>query len=176
MDTNETKKLIQKAKNGDAHSFGIIYSLYARELYRFAKYTLKSSEDAEDAVQNACIRAFEGLGSLRNEDSFKTWFFKILYNECRKITVSKARLKEFPCEDVSVYDSHSPDVSSGVDMLSLLDGLSEKEKSVIVLSVFEGCTSKEIADILGLKPGTVRSSLSRLLASLRKQIEGAQYE
>lgn len=176
MDTVEKKNLIRKAKNGDAHSFGILYSLYAKELYRFAKYTLKNSDDAEDAVQNACIQAFGKLGTLRNEDSFKTWFFKILYNECRKITVSKAKVKEVPCEDVSLYDSDSPDVSSGVDMMSLLDGLSEKEKAVIILSVFDGYTSYEIADILGMKPGTVRSSLSRLLNSLRKQIEGAENE
>ncbi len=173
MDTNEMKKLLQNARNGDAHSFGCIYSVYARELYRFSLYVLKSTEDAEDAVQNACIRAFTKLGSLRNDDSFKTWFFKLLYNECRKIAADKARKNELPCEDVSVYDSDTPDVSSGVDILSLLDGLSEKEKAIIVLSVFDGYTSVEIADILGMKPGTVRSSLSRLLASLRKQIEGA---
>ena len=172
MDTNEIRKLILKAKNGDAHSFGELYSLYARDLYRFALYTLKNSDDAEDAVQNACIQAFRKIKGLRNDDSFRTWFFKILYNECRKIVSYKARVKEISYEDVSVCDIDTPDVSSGVDIMSLLEGLSEKEKAIIILSVFEGYNSKEIAEILGMKPGTVRSSLSRLLTSLRKKTEG----
>lgn len=172
MDTNELILLIQKAKKGDAHSFGILYSEHAKDLYRFSLYTLKSPDDAQDAVQNACLQAFGKMNSLKKNKSFRSWFFKILYNECRKILSSKQKIREIPCDDVSVFDSSIPDVSSGVDVMSLLEGLSEANRAIIVLSVLEGYTSEEIAVILGMKAGTVRSSLSRLLSSLRKQIEG----
>ena len=176
MDGQKMKSLIKKAKHGDCESFGILYAEYMKELYRFALYVLKKPEDAEDAVQNAAIIAFKKIGSLKKDDSFKSWFFKILFNECRKIIFSKSRVREMPCEDIGIYDESIPDFSSGSDLLSLLDELNERDKSIVILSVFDNLTSEEIAEILSMKPATVRSRLSRLLFALRKQIEGVNNE
>lgn len=174
MNGQDMKKLIKRAKNGDVRAFGEIYGSLATELYRFALYYMKNPHDAEDAVQNACIAAFTKLDSLKKDDSFRSWFFKILYNECLKIHGSKAAKFEISSEDVSLSGESVPDMCENYDVLTLLDGLSEKERSIVILSVFENYNSNEIADILGMKPPTVRSSLSRLLTKLRIQIEGAK--
>ncbi len=176
MDGQTVKNLIKQAKHGDAHAFGELYSLYATELYRFALYILKNTFDAEDAVQNAAVNAYRKMKDLKKEESFKSWFFKILYNECRKIILSKPRLYEVPQDEMSVYDKEIPPDSEKSDLLSLLDTLPQEQKAIVILSVFEGYTSEEIGKILGMKAGTVRSSLSRLLTKLRKQIEGAYNE
>lgn len=176
MDGQTIKNLIKQAKNGDAGAFGELYSVYATELYRFALYTLKNTFDAEDAVQNAAVNAYRKIKDLKKEDSFKSWFFKILYNECRKITLGKPRLYEVPHDEMSVFEKVSPPDSEKSDLLGLLDTLSDEQKAIVILSVFDGYTSEEIGKILGMKAGTVRSSLSRLLTKLRKQIEGADDE
>lgn len=172
MDGQKLKNLIKKAKNGDTAAFGELYGEYMKELYRFALYTLKNEADAQDAVQSAALIAFRKIGELRNEMSFKSWFFKILYNECRKTVLSASRKNELLYDDMSVIEGELPDFSEGKDLLSLIDLLSDEDKAIIILSVFEDYTSKEIAEILGIKAGTVRSRLSRLLTALRKQIEG----
>lgn len=174
MDGQEIKSLIKKAKHGDSKAFGMLYGEYAKELYRFALYTLKSACDAEDAVQSAALIAYRKLKDLKKDESFKSWFFKILYNECRKILSQKSKLYEISYDDVSVFQKEAPDISEKSDLLSLLDALSEENKAIVILSVFEGYTSKEIAEISGIKPGTVRSTLSRTLNKLRNQLEGAK--
>lgn len=174
MDGQKMKSLIKKAKHGDSEAFGILYGEYMKELYRFALYSLKNEDDAEDAVQNAAIIAYKKICDLKNDGSFKSWFFKILYNECKKILLSKNKKYEFPYEDMSVIEAELPDFSGGADLLSLLDALSETDKAIVILSVFDNYTSEEIAEILSMKPTTVRSRLSRLLHALRKQLEGVK--
>lgn len=176
MDKEEVKALVKKAKHGDAKAFGSLYGEYALSLYRFALSVLKNHDDAEDAVQSASVIAFRKIGDLKKDESFKSWFFTILYNECRKISLSKIRVNEVSVEDIAVYEREGPDSTEKYDLISLLDTLSLNEKSIVILSVFEGYNSEEIGKMLGMKAGSVRSSLSRLLKKLRNQIEGADNE
>lgn len=174
MNKKEIKTLIKSAKNGDSHAFGLIYSELKTGLYRFALYTLKNTHDAEDAVQSASIIAFKKIGTLKKEESFNSWYFKILYNECMKILSDKSRVYELPQEDMTLFDKEIPDNQSDINISELLSQFNEKDRSIIVLSVLEDCSSKEIAEILSMNPATVRSRLSRLLSKLRKQLEGAE--
>ncbi len=171
MDGQKMKNLIKSAKKGNTEAFGELYSLYGRDLYRFALYTLHDTFDAEDAVQNAALAAFRKIGDLKKEESFRSWFFKILYNECMKILGQKSRAFEVPSEVPAVFseDTYSFD-ESGV--MALFEALPPREKSLITLSVFEEYNSNEIAEILGMTPSAVRSSLSRLYKKLRIQSEG----
>ncbi len=171
MDGQEMKNLIKSAKKGSPEAFGALYMLYSKELYRFALYTLKNTFDAEDAVQNAALSAFRKIGDLKKEESFKSWFFKILYNECMKIAGHKSRAFEVPSDTYAVFPGEA-DTFSETDVMSLLDKLTPKEKAIVTLSVFEEYNSNEIASILEMNPSTVRSSLSRLLKRLRLQLEG----
>lgn len=175
MDGQKMKNLIKSAKKGNAEAFGELYSLYAKELYRFALYTLHNTFDAEDAVQNAALSAFRKIGDLRKEESFKSWFFKILYNECMKIAGHKSRSLEVPSE-VPALTTEAPSVFDESGVMALFEDLSPEEKALITLSVFQEYNSTEIAGILGMNSSTVRSSLSRLLKKLRQQLEGDENE
>ena len=94
MDGHTLKNLIKRARAGDAKAFGELYGEFAKDLYRFALYTLKDPYDAEDAVQSAALIAYKSIPGLKNDSSFKSWFFKILYNECLKILCSGSKKKE----------------------------------------------------------------------------------
>lgn len=171
MDGQKMKNLIKAAKKGSPEAFGALYSLYAKELYRLALYTLKDTFDAEDAVQNAALSAFRKIGDLRKDESFKSWFFKILYNECMKIAGHKSRAFEVPSENCAVFTDEDC-TSDETGVMDLLESLSPREKSIIILSVFEEYNSNEIAAILEMNSSTVRSTLSRLLKKLKTQLEG----
>ncbi len=176
MDGQKMKNLIKSAKKGNADAFGELYSFYAKDLYRFALYNLKNTFDAEDAVQNAAVAAFTKIGNLKKDESFRSWFFKILYNECLKIVTSKSRVREIPSESVALLRDEQVQLPDESGVMALLEKLSEQEKSIVLLSVLYEYTSKEIAEILSMNPSTVRSSLSRLLKKLREQLEGDENE
>ena len=176
MDGQRMKNLIKSAKKGSADAFGELYSYYARDLYRFALYNLKNTFDAEDAVQNSAVIAFTKIGNLKKDESFKSWFFKILYNECLKIATSKSRVREIPSESVVPLSEEQAVLPDESGVMALLERLTEEEKSIVLLSVLHEYTSKEIAEILSMKPSTVRSALSRLLKKLREQLEGDENE
>ena len=76
--------LIRKARRGDVKAFSELYARIYVDLYNFSLYMLKHQQDAEDAVSEAVISAYENIGSLRKEESFRSWIFKIWSNRCRK--------------------------------------------------------------------------------------------
>ena len=79
------EELVRKAKNGDTKAFSLLYAGVCKEMYKFALYMMKHTEDAEDAVSETVISAFENIAKLKNESSFKKLD---LYNfrkiKCRK--------------------------------------------------------------------------------------------
>lgn len=77
-------ELVRQARDGDAGSFCALYKSVYLDLYRFAFYTMKHQQDAEDAVSEAVIKAFEKIATLKKEESFKTWMFQIVINCCRR--------------------------------------------------------------------------------------------
>ena len=79
------EELVRKAKNGDTKAFSLLYAGVCKEMYKFALYMMKHTEDAEDAVSETVISAFENIAKLKNESSFKSWIFTILGNQCRKM-------------------------------------------------------------------------------------------
>ncbi|MCH5251375.1 MAG: RNA polymerase sigma factor [Lachnospiraceae bacterium] len=166
--SNNEWKLVGMAKNGDAHAFALLYQKYYTDLYRFAFCLMKGSQSAEDAVSSAILKAYENLGRLRKNDSFKSWLFQITANECRNF------LKHSPVylEDSSYQEPYENETGYlNPEIQEMLSLLSDDERLIITLSVFSGYNSREIARLLHKKEGTVRSLKSRSLAKLRDHME-----
>lgn len=81
---NQTTELVRRAASGDAHAFATLYSFIYKDLYRFSLYTLQNPQDAEDAVSEAVLDAFSGIGGLRDPEAFKSWMFAILSAKCKQ--------------------------------------------------------------------------------------------
>ena len=155
----------------DAKAFAKMYETVYRDLYRFALCTMKNSHDAEDAVSEAVMNAYEHIASLRSEESFRSWIFTILVNVCRKRLKKQAR--QTVKEDAAFFEREeetepgkSPEYELSMDLKKAFSVLSEEERAVIGLSVFRGYRSEEIGRMLGLKDSTVRSKRKRALRKM----------
>lgn len=155
----------------DAKAFAKMYETVYRDLYRFALCTMKNSHDAEDAVSEAVMNAYEHIASLRSEGSFRSWIFTILVNVCKKRLKKQAR--QTVKEDAAFFEREeetelgkSPEYELSMDLKKAFSVLSEEERAVIGLSVFSGYRSEEIGRMLGLKDSTVRSKRKRALRKM----------
>ncbi|MEE1319164.1 MAG: RNA polymerase sigma factor [Ruminococcus sp.] len=163
------KTLVKSAKKGDRHSFSILYSHIYKDLYRYALFTLRNSQDAEDCVSEAVIDAYRTIGKLKNEDAFKAWFFKILSAKCTKKIrgyYENPLLHNEQLQQTSfTYDLNNVDTS--IDLQKAFSTLYPEDRMIISLTVFGGYNSKEVSKILKMNSNTVRSRYARALERLR---------
>lgn len=144
---------------------------YESTLYRVAKSMLGSEADCADAAQNALLRAWEKQHTLRDTAYFKTWLTRILINECRAMLRQRARF--VPLEEEAAEGEIAPERDSG--LYEAVMGLDEKYRLPVVLHYIEGFKTAEIAAMLRLPEGTVKTRLRRAREILREELEGACY-
>ncbi len=138
---------------------------YTDRMYRIARTILKNDEDCRDAMQEACLRAWEKRHTLREEQYFGTWLIRILINECRNI-----QRKRRPV--VSIDAVAEPSVPPPDPALSIaLEHLPEKLRLPLVLHVSEGLSHAEISLILHLPRTTIAGRIHRAKEQLRKELE-----
>ena len=163
------ENLVLRSQSGDAQAFGELYELYSEDMYRFAWYYTGNKYLAEEAVSEAALSAFENILSLKKASSFKTWLFKILYNECKKAQKSKiisASFTDYTEETSAHYISEDADET--IALRNALKKLSEEEREILILHYSCGYTSKEISSITGIRASTLRSKISRATEKLRQ--------
>lgn len=168
--------LVDKAKNGDTAAFSELYEQVADDLYRVALYTLGNTADAEDVVSEAFIEAFRYLHTLRDNGAFKAWIMRILSVRCRRrIKQYISDRKNLPVEELPpIRDEKATELESlqaGADITSAMAILSPVERQIVLLSVLQGYTIREIAGMVRLPQGTVSSKLCRALKKLREKLE-----
>lgn len=171
---NDLTKLIREAQTGNSKAFAQVYSFYANDLYRFALYYTGKSADAEDAVQEAVLIAFKNIAKLRKPSSFKSWMFKILSNVCKtKLTNPADRLCTVPIHELheTQADISVTDFTVSAELKAALDSLAPEEKQIVLLSVIGRYKSSEIAEIMDMTSGGVRSKLSRSLNKMREILQ-----
>ena len=132
-------------------------------LYRIACGQLRDHNDRCDAVQEAVLKAWKSRGSLRNEQYFETWLIRILINECHAIQRKNSRI--LPLETAPEQTAAHADPN--IDLRDALLRLPEKLRMPVMLHYMEGYDSKEIARILRIPAGTVRTRLMRARNLLR---------
>ena len=126
-------------------------------LYRVTCSQLSVEEDREDAVQEALRRAWEKKDSLINDSFFRTWIIRILLNVCHDIQREKQRM----IPTASVPEPPPGPEAPSVDLKECLLRLEERERIPILLYYLEGYDIREIASILRIPQGTVKSRLNR---------------
>ena len=144
---------------------------YESTLYRVAKSMLGSEADCADAAQNALLRAWEKQHTLRDTAYFKTWLTRILINECRAMLRQRARF--VPLEEEAAEGEIAPERDSG--LYEAVMGLDVKYRVPFVLYYIEGFRTREIASMLKLPEGTVKTRLRRAREILRTELGGACY-
>ena len=140
--------------------------------YRLAGYLLADSAEAQDAVQEASVRAWRGWARLREPDKFHAWFSQILVNVCRTRLSQRSRRRTLDIEDVDLESGDPFRASLAKDAIGrALSCLSRELRMVVVLRYWGELSLAEIADRLKIPVGTVKSRHHAALQALRRRIE-----
>ena len=159
------KSTVSKVKKGDKEAFLGLIDENRLNLYRVARGILKDKEDIEDALQNTVINSFEKINSLKKDEYFKTWIIRILINECNEILRKNKRVMHL--DDNTNTEIYS-DSYENMDLTRAINSLSEELRLTTVLFYLEDMSLKDIAKILKIPEGTVRSRLTRARTKLRE--------
>lgn len=141
--------------------------------YRVAYSYARHQEDALDIVQSAVCKALEAHESIKNEDAIKTWFYRILVNECLAVIKKRKWLVltgDDPGQEVVYYEKR---YEQDDDLEKELDRLELDVQGIIKLRFFEELSLKEISCITGLNLNTVKTKLYRGLRELKENIQEA---
>ena len=132
-------------------------------LYRIARSYLNDDQEAEDAVQDALIRAWEKRNTLRDLNQFKPWMTRILSNRCKDILRKRRRWSFYPLEEDTVQ-VELPETENAV--MESMKKLRPELRIVMTLHYVDGYSIQEMADALGIPTGTVKTRMR----SARKQL------
>lgn len=138
---------------------------YENTLFRAALAILGDVQEAEDAVQETYLRYLEKRPEFRDGEHEKAWLLTVTANRCK--TTLRARKRHPAVELLDIYPA--PDMDCRELMEAVLS-LPAKQRSAVHLHYYEGYSTDEIAAILGQRPGTVRSHLSRAREALRRYL------
>ena len=138
----------------------------APTMFRVSFAILRNRADCEDAAQNAVLKAYTNLDTLKERRYFKTWMIRILKNECLNYTRANRRVVPLTAYTDVGYDMEVPDL----DLNRAFDALTKDERLTVTLYYYEGYTTREIAKICEVSDGTVRSRLSRARETLRERL------
>jgi RNA polymerase sigma-70 factor (ECF subfamily) len=172
-------ELIALALAGRGDAFGRLVARYERAVYHLAYRTLREVEDAKDAVQEAWIKAYRALASFRPGAKFATWIFTICYRVCCDRLAKRNR---FTGDEPVDYADPAPGPERSYEaaedaarLRAAIEALPEKYRVVITLFHLQGKQYEEIAAVLDLPLGTVKTHLFRAKDLLRAALgDGAQ--
>lgn len=158
---------IEKAREGDERAYRWLLSRYRDRAVRLAAHVLRRPDEAEDVAQEAFVKAFRNIGSFRGDGRFYTWLYHIVVRIC----LDRKRLARWNSEgltlDESAFIEHQSESNSRMLVETLLDRLTPPMRAALVLRELEGLEYDEIARVLSIPVGTVRSRLNTARGQFR---------
>lgn len=176
-------QILKRFKNGDTSAFEEIVLKYQDRVYNLCRHMLGSAQDAEDAAQDTFVKAYQKLKVFKPDASLYTWIYRIAVNTCldyKKRPFFESLFKkadegeEFVEEPLSDWRSPARLYESkqiGVAIHKSIKKLPSKLRTAIVLKEVEGLSYEEIADIIEVSIGTVKSRISRARDELKKSLK-----
>lgn len=178
----DEKHILARARRGELAAFEQLVTLYEKRVYAVALRSSGSPEDAADIAQETFLRAWRAIESFRGDSGFSTWLFRIAMNLC----VDFARHKnagpqtqplvgeddaERPVPDPApTPEEHLDNSELGRELAAALSAVSEEHRRIVLLRDVSGLSYTEIADVLEISEGTVKSRLSRARSALRETL------
>ena len=186
---NDENSLIEACRAGRSDAFGVLVRRYQGRIYPTMLRLTGNPDDALDLLQDAFLRAFEKLDKFQGDSSFYTWVYRIAVN----LALSGRRRRRVTARlGIGVGRGEAPDPADPSPLSdptlgperaerdgliqSALDALADDHRAVVVMKEFDGLRYEEIATILGVPVGTVRSRLHRARLDLRERLQGVVEE
>lgn len=182
--------LVQASLQGDHHSFKRLYQRHQNKV-RSTLFQLCGSDGLDDLVQDVFLRAWKGLGKFRQSSQFSTWLYRIAFNVAsdRRKALAKMRSRNVSVEDEQLENLADDAIArdgyqqTGLNQMHYQDimqrglaKLSEDHRAVLVLHDLEELPQKDIAEILSIPVGTVKSRLFHARSAIRKFLEAQGVE
>lgn len=175
------EELVARFAGGDAEAFNILAARYEERLYRIACRLLGNRDDALDAVQEMLVRLMRSLPGFRGEARFSTWLYRLAANTCadyrRRLAAGRVtHALDLDADPPMAAPDEDPDRRCEREhrerlIEQALRMLPESQRLLLVLRDLEGLSNHEVADILGIEVGALKSRLHRARAALRRVLE-----
>lgn len=180
----DEQELIARARGGNADAYADLVRLHQQLAFRTALVVLRSAPDAEEAVQDAFVKAWSALPRFRPGAPFRPWLLTIVAREAQSTRRAGRRRTHWTERATREERTLGPIAAESAEAVVLvgeqasalhahLAALAPRDREVIELRYLLDLSEQEIAAVLGVRPGTVKSRLARAKARLREQMEEA---
>ena len=162
-------ELVDRARRGDREAFSVLAGHAVDRLYGIARLILRDAELAEDATQDALVRAWRDLPSLRDAERFDAWLYRLIVRACADVGRHRRRLR---AEVIVLHSEPSePDRASELadrDQIERgLRRLTTAQRTILVMNFYLGLSPTETAEALEIPVGTAKSRLHYAIEALR---------
>ena len=184
--TEEEQGLVRRAQAGDHEAFAALVERTQAKVYNLALRLSGSAEDAADLTQEAYLNAWRGLSSFQGESAFSTWLYRLTTNVCidflrrerrRQAIAGAVSLDDNEVDYANLVPDRAPsphEILEGRELTAAISSglrqLSDEHRQVLVLREVTGLSYAEIAAVLGLEEGTVKSRIARARLALRNSL------
>ena len=181
METDE-KKLIERASGGDPSAFNRLMAQHENRMYAVALRMCANREDAQDCLQEAMLRVYRAIGSFKGQSTFSTWIYRITMNTCLDELRRKKNRQNTSLDNLVDMGWSPTDGGAGPEKQALMREMREKMhgairelpddmRAAVVLRDIQGFSYDEIAQMLEINVGTIKSRISRGREKLREKLK-----
>lgn len=177
---------IARAQKGDQDAFALLVERHQRQVYQLAVRMLRDEDEASEATQEVFLAAWQHLRSFRGEARLATWLYRITYNHCLKVAENRRR-DQAACAALAAASREGQPVSQLSAALALaaerevqatvrqqIDQLPQKYKRALVLRHLQDLSYEEMADVMRVPIGTVKTQLFRARTLLKERLDGLE--
>lgn len=170
---SDDHSMVQDARLGDARAFSNLLQIHDDKMRGVVWRLVPSPAEMDDILQDAYVKAWRNLSEFRGDAAFSSWLYRIVYTTALDYLKATRRRRVVPLEEagaLSVDDATGTVVESDALRAALAE-LPEDQLAVVALVDGQGASYDEVAEMLGIQPGTVGSRLARARATLRQRLE-----
>ena len=169
------RDLVVRAQSGDRGAFGSLVAGSLQGWYRVARLILRHDDLAEDAVQDALIKAWVGMRGLRDPDRFEAWIHRLLIHACYRAARREGGRRRVEVQELPGDGALMPDTQRSLAARDQIErgfrALTPDQRAVLVAHYYLDLTDPAAAEALDIPEGTMKSRLSRATAALRAALE-----
>ncbi|MEW6654213.1 MAG: RNA polymerase sigma factor [Bacteroidota bacterium] len=177
-------EIIDSVKRGNVSDYSLLVNRYKDRAFSLLRRLLKNEMDAEEALQDSYLKAYNGLKNFRYDAKFSTWFYRIVYNTGLSIIASKKRQVEQEMSSIDEelelggYDSEIYGTTENVNqyVLKMVDKLPVRNALVIILFYLDGLSMSEISQVMGISLVNVKVLLHRSRNALKDLLLKHNYQ
>ncbi len=168
-------EIIDSIQRGNSPDFALLVDRYKDRAFSLLKRMLKNEMDAEEALQDSFLKAYNSLKGFRQDSKFSTWFYKIVYNTALTVIASKKRKIEQEMSsiddefDLASFDNEIYSTTENVNryVLKMVDKLPVRNALVLILFYLDGLSISEVSQVMGVSLVNVKVLLHRSRNALK---------